>query len=253
MPQEKVERLIDWSRRRRSNKRDDFVATRLRTDEVRLRGVEVEQRFGECRKLEEVVLFFHGFGRASALRAGRAGADSVNVEFVEHAVLAGIAALVDVTVVADTPPQLLHAMYVAIGRGADVVVVGNAHPVPQASEFRRDFVGELLRRAARGFGGALNLLSVLIGAGEEPRIEAHCSLTPGDRVARDGRIRMPNVRAGVDVINRGRDVELFRHNRCRRSSAVGPRQLQAGPRADDRGPTTILSLKSASMLESPPA
>src|SRR6266498_2000289 len=97
----------------------------------------------------------------------------------------------------------------AVGGGADVVVVGDAHPVPQAAEFCGNFVGELLRGFTRGFGGALDLLSVLVGAGEEPSVKSHGALATCNRVARDSRVRVPDVRTGVDVVNRGRDVKLF--------------------------------------------
>jgi hypothetical protein len=36
-------------------------------------------------------------------------------------------------------------------------------------------------------------------------------MTAGNSVACDGRVRMTDVGTGVDVIDRGRDVELFTH------------------------------------------
>ncbi len=48
-----------------------------------------------------------------------------------------------------------------------VVVVGEAHAVPEVAELGGDLVGELLRRDAGGCGGAFDLLAVLVGAGEE--------------------------------------------------------------------------------------
>ena len=45
--------------------------------------------------------------------------------------------------------ELLHAAFVARFGGADEVVVGEAHAVPQAAEFGGDLVGELLRACSR--------------------------------------------------------------------------------------------------------
>ncbi len=63
--------------------------------------------------------------------------------------------------------ELLDAALVAGFGGADVVVVGDAHALPEGVELGGDLVGELLRGDAGGGGGALDLLAVLVGAGEE--------------------------------------------------------------------------------------
>jgi len=45
---------------------------------------------------------------------------------------------------------------VAVGGGADEIIVRQAHALPKRAKFSGDFVGELLRRFAGGLGGALN-------------------------------------------------------------------------------------------------
>ncbi len=72
-----------------------------------------------------------------------------------------------------------------------------------------DLVGELLGRDAGGCGGALDLLAVLVGAGEEKRVDAQHALAAGDGVADDRRVGVADVRTRVDVVDRRRDVELL--------------------------------------------
>ena len=86
--------------------------------------------------------------------------------------------------------------------GADVVVVGDAHAVPEVAEAGGDLVGELLRGDAGGGGGALDLLAVLVGAGEEEGVVAEQAVAAGDDVGRDGGVGVADVRARVDVVDR---------------------------------------------------
>ena len=99
----------------------------------------------------------------------------------------------------------------ALFGGADEVVVRDSHPLPELAEFRRNLIGVLLRRFAGGLRRALDLLTVLVGAGQEERVSAQQSLAPRNRVAGDRGVSVANVRPRVDVVNRGRDVELSRH------------------------------------------
>ena len=93
--------------------------------------------------------------------------------------------------------------------GADVVVVGDAHAVPEGAELGGDLVGELLRRDAGGGGGALDLLAVLVGAGEEVGVVAEEAVAAGDDVGDDGGVGVADVGARVDVVDRRGEVELF--------------------------------------------
>jgi len=60
-----------------------------------------------------------------------------------------------------------------------------------------------------GLGGALDFLTVLVGAGEEPRVNAEGTFAAGNGVGDDGGVGVADVRARVDVINRGGEVELL--------------------------------------------
>ena len=105
--------------------------------------------------------------------------------------------------------ELLGALLVAGFGGADVVVVGDAHAVPEVAELDGDLVGELLRGDSGCGGGALDLLAVLVGAGEEEGVVAEQAVAAGDDVGRDGRVGVADVRARVDVVDRGSEIELL--------------------------------------------
>src|SRR5580658_3668402 len=174
-------------------------------------GVETDQLVLKCRELEVVILFVDGFGRTAAIGTGSARL-RIDVKLVENAVLAGVGSIVDISVVANLAPQRLHPLFVPLGGGADEIVVGQTHMIPEGTEFRGDLIGELLRRLARSLGGALDLLTVLVGAGQEPGVISQHAVPPRDRVAGNGGVGVANVRMRIDVVDRGRDVELLAHS-----------------------------------------
>ena len=98
-------------------------------------------------------------------------------------------------------------MWCVVG-GADVVVVAEAHAVPEAAELGGDFVGEGLRGLAGLLCGALDLLAVFVGAGEEPGVVAEQAVAAREDVADDRRVGVADVGARVDVIDRRGDVVL---------------------------------------------
>src|SRR6266446_4192579 len=108
-------------------------------------------------------------------------------------------------------PQSLHALLVPVRRGADVVVVGQAHAIPESAELRRDFISELLRSLARGLGCSLDLLTVFVGAGQEPGVVTEHAVAARDRVAGKGGVGVSDVGTRIDVIDRGRDIKRFAH------------------------------------------
>ena len=136
-------------------------------------------------ELEVVVGLGDGFGEPAAVWAEDAGR-AVDVGFVGDAVLAGVGAFIDEAILLELGEEVLDAVFVVGVGGADVADffardggegggwrrgggagVGDTHAVPEVAEGGGDLVGELLRRDAGGDGGALDLLAVLVGAGEE--------------------------------------------------------------------------------------
>src|SRR5258707_15897983 len=153
----------------RAYERRNFVAPRFGPNKFRIL-IKLQKFVLKGGKLEEIVFFVNGFSDPSASRAGIAGLRAIDVEFVRNAILPRVCALIDVAVVANAPEQLLHTLSVARFRSANEIVVRNPHPLPERTEFRRDLVGILLRRLARSFRRTLNLLPMLIGAGQKKRI-----------------------------------------------------------------------------------
>ncbi len=121
--------------------------------------VEFEQLVREGRELEEVILFGDGFGGAAAIGAGVAGLGVVDIEVVEDAVLAGVAAFIDIAVLAAALEQILHHARVARIGGALKVVDLEAEQSPTAAGIRRRSRRQnSLRRFAGALGGALHIL-----------------------------------------------------------------------------------------------
>ncbi len=117
-------------------------------------------------ELEEEVFFGDLFEEAAAVGAGGAYG-GVDEGLVGDAVAAGVAGEVDEAAGVEGGEEVLDSALVLGVGGADVGVVGDAHAVPEVFEGFGDLVGELLRGDAGGGGAALDLLAVLVGAGEE--------------------------------------------------------------------------------------
>ena len=150
------------------------------------------------------------------------------VKLIGNTILTGVGPLVDVSVIANLAPQRLHAALVALRCGADEIVVRQAHAIPEGTEFRGNFIGELLRRFARGLGCTLDLLTVFVGAGQEPGVIPQHPVPPRDRVADNRGVGVPNVRMRIDVVDRGRDVKLLAHS-CALELKILPRRLKPRP------------------------
>ena len=119
-----------------AHKGHHLIAPRLRTNELRLFRIQLQQLVLKCRELEEIVFLVHRLRRTAALRAGRAGTDSVHILLIKDAVLSGIGSLVDVAVIANSPEEFLYSHFMTIFGGADEIVICDPHPVPQSAERR---------------------------------------------------------------------------------------------------------------------
>ena len=98
-----------------------------------------------------------------------------------------------------------------LGR-ADEIVVGQLRVCGELPpQDRRQFIAICLRRFAFGFSGLLDLLPVLVQAGQEKDLLPKAALGTGDHVGDDLFIGMAEVRLAIDVVNRGRDVKSFAH------------------------------------------
>ena len=97
-------------------------------------------------------------------------------------------------------------MCCGIGR-ADEEVVRRAELRHERLEALGVSVGQLLRLDAERVGGVGDRLAVLIGARQEEHVLAALAVMACDRVDGDRRIRVPQVRRRVDVVDRGSHIE----------------------------------------------
>ena len=203
----------------------DLVAADLRLDEVGVGGIEVEQRLLELGELEEPALLLDALEGALAVRAQRDGGLVVvavlvgvgvahvglgEVGLLGHAVPALVGALVDVALLLEVLPEVLHRLDVALLGGADEVVVGDLERAPKLLEGRGLGVAPLLGRHVVGSSGVGDLLAVLVDAGEEQRVVAvHATETRLD-VGHDGGVGRAQVRGGVHIVDgRGDEVRAL--------------------------------------------
>ena len=122
-----------------------------------------------------------------------------------------VGALVDVPVFIHLLENLLDGGHVIVVGGADEPVVGDVHQLPQVLHAplpQDDVVHKLLGGDAGLLGLVLDLLTVLIGAGEEHHIIALEPLVAGHGVGGHGAVAVADVKLGRRVIDGGRDIEL---------------------------------------------
>ena len=101
-----------------------------------------------------------------------------------------------------------HAEAMPLLGRADEIVVADVELLPQLVMLGHDAVGQLDREDPFLRRGALDLLAVLVRAGEEPDVVAHPPPVAGDDVGDDVLVHVPDVRVVVDVVDGGGDVEL---------------------------------------------
>ena len=118
---------------------------------------------------------------------------------VAHRVPARVRVQVDVAGVVHPLPDLLGRLEVVGIGGADEPVEGDVELLLQPLEHVGVAPGQLGGRNALGGGRLGHLQSVLVGAGEEPHVEAVEPLEPRDRVGGDVFVGVPDVRCAVGV------------------------------------------------------
>ena len=92
---------------------------------------------------------------------------------------------------------------------ADKVIVVDAHFFPEVLEAQVVFVNVFLRGDSALFSGPLDLLPVLVGAGEEESLVSQELVEPRENVGENGRIGMPDVRGVIYIVDRSGDVKIL--------------------------------------------
>ena len=127
-----------------------------------------------------------------------------------RAVHALIIPLINVSLVIQALENLLHLSLVVRVRGADKLVVGGVHQIPDPFDLLSGLVHKLLGRHARRLGLLLDLLAVLIRSGLEKHVAALGPLIAGDTVGQHDLVGIADVGlAGGICDGRGDIIWLF--------------------------------------------
>jgi len=191
---------------------DDLVHARLRSHEVGVALVELEEPVLELRETEEVAGLLDELDGLLVR-----GADVARLELflgvvglAADAVPALIVAEEQVAVVTHHAPQALHLGLVPGLGGADEVVKGARQTRPGLLEGSGSALRILGAAHPLFLSHALDLQTVLVGAGQKPRVVAAHAVVARDRVGRDRGVGGAQMRHVVDVVD-GRGCVEGRH------------------------------------------
>ena len=174
---------------------------------------QVAHAVGILGQTEEVSLLLGVDNGAAAVGAATVDELALGPEALAGgAVFADILALVDVALLVHLLENLLDGgNMVVIGR-ADEAVIADVHQLPQildALGALDDVIDELLRRNTGLLGLQLDLLAVLVGAGQELDVVTLQPLVAGHSVGSDGAVGMADVQLIAGIIDRRCNVEFF--------------------------------------------
>ena len=111
----------------------------------------------------------------------------------------------------------LHGVTVGLSGGADELVRSDLKEVPSISKLRDGTIAKLFGRDTFGSRFVGDVLTVLIGAGDQPAVHAASAVVSSQHVCQDSGVTCSHMGRRVDIVYRGGDVVLRIH-RFRRSS-----------------------------------
>ena len=191
---------------------DHLVDAGARQQEVRV-DEQVTHAVRVLGQAEEIGLLLGVHNGAAAVGAAAVDELALGPEALAGgAVLADILALVDVALFIHLFEDFLDGGNMVVVGGADEAVIADVHQLPQildALGALDDVIDELLRRNTGLLGLQLDLLSVLVGAGQELDVVALQPLVAGHSVGSDGAVGMADVQLIAGIIDRRCNVEFF--------------------------------------------
>ena len=159
---------------------------------------------------EEIVLFADVFRLGKMLRTKTVLQLFFGIEtLAAGAVMPAVFAEINVAPVVNALEQGLHRRLVRGIGGADETVVPDAEPGPQRLIFGGNAVHELLGSLARLGGGLDDLVAVFIRAREHAGVFSAHAMKTLERIRHKGGVGMPEVGAGIDVVDGSSDVEAL--------------------------------------------
>ncbi len=192
------------------DKVDHLVAAGHRLDKIRMLVNVLQHAVRILAHLEEIAFFLHLFYGTAAVRAVAVYQLMLGPEgFAGHTVPAFIVFLVNVTFIINLLHHGLHHFFVAFLGGAKKIIVGNFQPFPQALEGSHDFIYIFNGRNPQVFRLTLNLLAVLIAAGEEKDIFPFGPVIAGNGIRHRGAVSMTDVQFFTGIINRRGNKKRF--------------------------------------------
>ena len=207
-----------------------LVTAAFRADEIRVRGIVIEQRLLEFGEAEEPGLLGGPFDGRALWRKPGTPFPLDKFLFVVKSLVADrippfIAVEIQVASICHRAPDALA--------GGVVIRIGRTNETIEADV---QFAGHLLETAGHFFGecGHLDtafarrldhLQTMFVGTGLKADVAPRLSVKPGNGIRRDRFIGVANMRAAIRVIDRGRNVIGVGHADPRRASqpAIKPR------------------------------
>jgi len=159
---------------------EHFIGAGNRLDEIRMFFKKADQGILVFGKAEEIALFLGLLHRAVAVRAFMIDQLGFRPEgLAGRAVPALVFALVDIAFVIELLENVLDGLDMVLVRGADEAVIGNIEQLPELLDPVHNVVDIGLWRDALVLGFALDLLAMLIRAGQEHDIKTLQALIAG--------------------------------------------------------------------------
>ena len=172
------------------------------------------------KKLDQLILIF---GKAKEIRLlGRAPdlaptvwaltVDELRLRpegFAGRAVPALIGAFVDIALVIELLEDFLNGLFMIIVRRADEFIIGNIHQLPKIFDPGYNVIDILLRRDPRGLRLFLNLLAVLVRAGEEHHVVPLNPFIPRHGIRHHGAVSVADVQIIRRIVDRRGDIKFL--------------------------------------------
>ena len=172
-----------------------LVLAALRLDELGVLLDMLHQAVGVLAHAEEVCFLLGVYARAAAVRAAAVLQLALGPEGLTRlAVFALVRTLVNIALIIQLFEDLLHLFLVHRVGGADELVIGGVHQIPDGLNLTGNLVNVLLRRDAGCLGLLLNLLTMLVRAGLEINVVTGHALVACDSVGQHDLVGVADVR-----------------------------------------------------------